>query len=175
MSSSFRRALLLCLGLPFLLGCPESKVPTDAGVVSGRVIFASHPNGGWAPELPIELELVPVAMKNSPKPPPGVNIPTAMFTKIPVNTTDGTFWFSSAPLGDWLVVIKVGGGLSTLATPGAQDLTPEQKENQKKMMAQMVAEGKLPNIPESYTDPSTTPLTWTIQAGKNPSKEFNVQ
>jgi hypothetical protein len=96
-------------------------------------------------------------------PAPGTQ--NAVFT-IPVQS-DGTFAAASVPTGEWKVVIKLGGRFG--------DMAPDKQKEFEKNRAAMVAAGQVPDVPTKYSDPATSTLTWKIEPGVNPRKEFVLE
>jgi hypothetical protein len=143
--------VLLALSLAGLPGCSQST----EGIVSGKVTFNGTPVAG------AHLTLYPV------------DGGTAAAT---INTSpEGTFTGVKVPPGEYKVTAESmhqGSPLPAFMKSGKTP-SPQERfnlpEEQKKMFA-----GANVTIPAKYADPKQTILTWTIQIGKNDSRDFDL-
>jgi hypothetical protein len=90
---------------------------------------------------------------------------------------DGTFSSSGVPVGDYKVTVESVGVLNPMAMTGGVQPPPDIAAKMKEQAASLPGSkgGTFVEIPFTFTDANSTPLTWTIHEGKNEAKEFRLE
>jgi hypothetical protein len=166
MCGLFRRLAVLGLACSFLAGCNNNSksvvVDPSLASISGKFTFSSAP-----PFLAmfVKVRLHPITG--------GSDIPLVI-------KADGSFSAVNIKPGEMKVVVDIQGppGYDDLVKRSRTTNDPRIQEQLAKMRQEMRDQpglgGEIPQVAEKYTAPETTPLTWTITAGVNEPKEFDV-
>lgn len=133
-------------------GC--SKKDSSKATISGRVTYKGTPLGGG----------------NMTLHPAGTGNPYPVSLK-----PDGTFQIGEVPPGEMKVAIETE--TVKAATAGYAFKPPPEAAQKKDAKLPDLAGSRLPTyvkIPAKYANPQTSGLTWTIEAGRNNEKTFDL-